>query len=174
MALSIIGFSIILIYTLYIILKCKCIPESISASIYALDENNKWLFRLIMWAVGFMIAPHLFSIVLPHTQFLVWIMIVGLLGIGCDPLDKGDKNIVHYVSAAICGVSSQALVLFNSPIFLLLWGLYVPYTLIWEYCGKNMFFAEIIMIVTIALLSFAVINYIIICFYSIWFSIPQL
>ena len=156
MALSIIGFSIILIYTLYIILKCKCIPVSISASIYTLDENNKWVFRLIMWAVGFMIAPYLFSVVLPQTQFLVFLMIVGLLGIGSDPLDEDDKNIVHYVSAAVCGVSSQALILFNCPYILLLWGLYVPYTLIWENCGKNMFFAEMIMIASIATLCFLV------------------
>lgn len=147
-----IGFSIIIFYTLYCIFKCKCIPESISASVYAFDTTNKWLFSFVMWAVGFMIAPYLFTIASEGTKFLVWWMIVGLFGIGADPLKEGSKNIVHYVSAAICGVSSQALIFFNMSQILFLWALYVPYTLVWEYSGKNMFFAEMIMIIGIMLM----------------------
>lgn len=134
-------------------IKCRCIPESISASVYALSNRNKWIFSFVMWAVGFMIAPYLFEIALPFTEFLVWLMIVGLIGIGCDPLKEGEKNTMHYVSATICGAASQTLILFNSPSILLLWGLYVPYTLVCEYSGKNMFMAEIIMIIGIMILG---------------------
>lgn len=150
--LSIIGFSIIISYIVYCIIKCRCIPESISASVYAFDTTNKWLFSFVMWAVGFMIAPYLFTIASEGTKFLVWWMIVGLFGIGADPLKEGSKNIVHYVSAAICGFSSQALILFNLPQILFLWALYVPYTLAYEYSGKNMFMAEMIMIIGIMIL----------------------
>lgn len=144
---AIIGFSAIFLYVIYSIVKCRCVPESISASVYSLDEDNKWIFSSVMLLLGGMIAPYLFEIVSDGTQFLVWLMIMGLFGIGADPLREGSKNIPHYVSAALCGLASQLVLLTNAPSILLLWGLYVPYTLIWEHSGKNMFFAEVIMIV---------------------------
>ena len=147
--ISIIGFSLVLLYVIYSIVKCGCIPESISASVYALDDEEKWVFSSVMLLLGAMIAPYLFEIVSPSSEFLVWLIIMGLFGIGVDPLKEGSKNIPHYVSAAVCGVCSQLVLLLNAPSILLLWGLYVPYTLIWEKSGKNMFFAELIMIIGI-------------------------
>lgn len=151
--LHIIGFSIIFAYIFYAMIKVRGIPTSISSSVYTFNTARKWVFTLVMWCVGFMIAPHLFVISSDSTRFLVFWMIAGMLGVGADPLDKDEKNTFHYASAIVCGISSQLLLFFNFPTALWLWALYVPYTLIWEFSGKNMFFAETIMIIGIALYS---------------------
>ena len=150
--ISIIGFIIVLLYVIYSTIKCKCIPESISASVYSLDEGKKWLFSCAMLLLGAMIAPYMFEMVPQAHEFIVWLMVMGLFGIAADPLRKNSKNIPHYIGAAVCGIASQALILLNCPSILLLWALYVPYTLVWEHSGKNMFFAELIMILGMMIL----------------------
>ena len=149
--LCIIGFIIVFGYSIYTIIKEGRIPQSISSTVYTLDEKNKWLFSFVMFCVAFMIVPQLMEISVDHSRKYVWLMIVGLLGVGADPLRDGSKNIVHYVSAALCGFASQVVILLNQPQLLLLWALYVPYTLIYECSGKNMFFAEMIMMLSIAI-----------------------
>ena len=150
--LALIGFLVIFVYTVYIIYKTKDIPVSLSCSVYDLNIKNRWIFTIVMWIVGFMISPCLFAVASESTKILAFFTIGGLIGVGVDPLVKGEKNLVHYISAIICGISSQILLFLDIPLVLLLWGLYIPYTLIWEFSGKNMFFAELIMIIQIMLM----------------------
>lgn len=99
-----------------------------------------------------MIAPRLFSITNNYYSFLVFFTLVGILGVGVDPLIKGQKNIIHYSSAIMMGISSQILVYIINPYILLSWIPYIIYTIYIEDGRKNMFFAEIVMLICLALL----------------------
>ena len=149
-----IGYLIITTYTIYVMINEKGIPESISSGVYQFSESKKWVFSLIMLCVAAMIMPQLLIVSKESTQPLAFAMCVGLMGVGADPLSKDSKNVLHYVSAAICGLSSQFLIAFNNPILLLLWAPYVIYTLVWEFSGKNMFIAELIMMLGIGIMCF--------------------
>lgn len=146
-----IGFAVMLAYTIYIIIKGRCIPQSISATVYTLDDGNKWLFTFIMFAVSFLIAPQLFQVTSSTYPILAWLTVLGLLGVGVDPLVSGERNVVHYVSAVVCGVASQAITFVLMPKALILWMPYIIFTLWKEYSGKNMFVAELVMMADLLL-----------------------
>ena len=94
-----IGFSIIFIYCITIIILKKELPNSISQTVYSLSEKWKWTFTAVMIAVAFMIMPQLMEITDLNYQFLSYFTTVGIIGVGVDPLVKGEKNIIHYISA---------------------------------------------------------------------------
>lgn len=146
-----IGFLIILLYCIIIITKDKEIPNSISQMVYSLEEKMKWTFTMVMMIVGFMIVPQLMEVINPNYEFLGFLTVLGIFGVGADPLVKGEKNIVHYVSAAIMGISSQIIVLMNMSNLMYMWIPYVMYTLYEEKSDKNMFFAEIIMLISLGI-----------------------
>ena len=143
--LCLIGFSIILIYCIAITVYNNELPNSISQIVYSLDERWKWTFSAVMVAVSFMIMPQLMEVAGDKYSFLSYLICVGIIGVGADPLVKGEKNIVHYVSAIIMGVSCQLLVYFISPWFLALWIGYIAYTLYQEDGSKNMFIGQAVM-----------------------------
>jgi len=146
-----IGFLIILLYCIIIITKDKEIPNSISQMVYSLEEKMKWTFTMVMMIVGFMIVPQLMEVINSNYEFLGFLTVLGIFGVGADPLVKGEKNIVHYVSAAIMGISSQIIVLMNMPNLMYMWIPYVMYTLYEKKSDKNMFFAEIIMLISLGI-----------------------
>lgn len=146
------GFLLLLIYCITIIIINKEIPNSISQTVYMLPNKLKWIFTIILFAITFMIAPRLFSITNNYYSFLVFFTLVGILGVGVDPLIKGQKNIIHYSSAIMMGISSQILVYIINPYILLSWIPYIIYTIYIEDGRKNMFFAEIVMLICLALL----------------------
>lgn len=115
--------------------------------VYSLDEKHKWAFTAVMFAVAFLIVPQMMTIASTiGCEFLSYLTIVGILGVGADPLVKGEKNIVHYTSAAIMGVSSQILVYLVEPYLLMLWIPYILYTLFMDDGRKNMFMGEMVML----------------------------
>ncbi len=146
------GFLIILLYCLIITIKDDEIPNSISQIVYSLDTKWKWTFTAIMWAVGFMIVPQLMEVIPSDYQFLGFLTVVGILGVGADPLKKGERNVLHYVGAALCGVCSQLVVSLLNPSLLFLWLPYVLYTLYESRSDKNMFLAEIIMLLSLGII----------------------
>ena len=79
-------------------------------------------------------------------EFLSFFVVAGILGVAVDPLVEGEKNILHYVSAMIMGISSQILVYITNPQLLLMWFPYVIYTLMTDDGRKNMFFGEMVML----------------------------
>ena len=145
-----IGFSIIFIYCITIIILKKELPNSISQTVYSLSEKWKWTFTAVMIAVAFMIMPQLMEITDLNYQFLSYFTTVGIIGVGVDPLVKGEKNIIHYISAIIMGISCQILVYFTNPLYFILWIPYILYTLYKEDGSKNMFIGEIVMLLSMA------------------------
>lgn len=147
-----IGFLIIFLYCIIISIKSKDIPNSISQIIYSLNEKWKWTFTIVMFIVGFMIAPQLIEIIQnPLYKFLGFFTVLGIFGVGADPLVKGESNIVHYLSAIIMGISSQIIVYMSMPQLLYLWIPYILYTLYESKSDKNMFLAEMVMLVSLGI-----------------------
>lgn len=65
------------------------------------------------------------------------------LFVGASPLVAKEKNTIHYVCAAVSGISSQVLVALNQPLFLLMWFLYIGYTLLAKDGSRNFFWVEV-------------------------------
>lgn len=141
-----IGFLVILLYCIAAIIYKKELPNSISQIIYDLGEKWKWTFTIVMFIVAFMITPQLIEILDTPYKFIGFMTTLGILGVGADPLVKGESNIIHYMSAIIMGVSSQIIVYITIPYLLYLWIPYIVYTLYENKADKNMFLAEIVML----------------------------
>ena len=148
--LFILGFVLLFLYLGYITWKDKRIPFSISQTVRSLDDENKWLFSVMMFIVAMLIAPQLFEVMNPFgCEHLAFMAALGLIGVGSDPLGGGDKDIMHYVSAIIMGVSSQMIVWLVSPWLMLLWLPYVIYTMYMDDGRWNMMFAEMVMMIAL-------------------------
>jgi len=142
----VLGYATLVLYLLYVFLKDAKIPSSISATVHSLGEGKWWIFTLVMFAVAFLIAPKLFTITSYfNVAFLAFMTVGGILGVGVEPLVKGEKNIIHYSSAVVMGVASQAIVYKLCPMIMLMWTPYVVYTMYAENGKCNMFFAEMVM-----------------------------
>ena len=147
-----IGFLIIFLYCIIVIIHDREIPNSISQIVYSLSEKWKWTFTIVLFIVGFMIVPQLIEVIQnPLYKFLGFFTVLGILGVGADPLVKGEHNIVHYLSAIIMGISSQIIVYMNIPQLLYLWIPYILYTLYESNADKNMFLAEIVMLISLGI-----------------------
>ena len=136
-------------------------PNSISQMVFLLKDRNKWIFAAVMVGIGLLLMPFLLERASEGTKFLAFLSIVGVIGVGVNPLlskDDGKTAIhgdaLHYVFAALCSVCSQLLVALNSPWWLSLWALYVVYTLLERKADKNVFMAEVICILTTLLFCF--------------------
>lgn len=141
-----IGFIIIFLYCAIITIKDREIPNSISQMVYSLSGKWKWTFSAVLVAVAFMIVPQLMTVAMEGYEFLSFFVVAGILGVAVDPLVEGKKNILHYVSAMIMGISSQILVYNINPQLLLMWFPYVIYTLMTDDGRKNMFLGEMVML----------------------------
>lgn len=145
----IIGFALIFLYCAIITFKDKDIPNSISQIVYSLSEKWKWTFTLVMFLICFLIAPQLMTVATKcGYDFLGFLTLGGILGVGVDPLVKGNANVIHYTSAIVMGLSSQALVYIINPYLLFGWIPYILYTMYSEDGSKNMFLSEMVMLVT--------------------------
>ena len=148
--LFILGFILLFSYIGYITWKDKKIPFSISQTVHSLDDKNKWLFSVIMFFVGMLIAPQLFIMMQPFNyEILAFMTVLGLFGVGADPLDDDEKDIIHYVSAVLMGVASQMIVWLTIPWLMILWLPYVLYTMYMDDGRWNMMFAEMVMMIAL-------------------------
>ncbi len=147
--LVIIAACIIALYTGAMIYKAKSIPDSISATVFHLSTGNKWVFTVVMYAVAFLLFPALLTVTAEKWQFLAFLMVAGILGVGASPLVCGERNGFHYFCAILSGVTSQLLVFVSMPRILLIWALYVGYTLWEKDCSKNLFFVEVFCMATV-------------------------
>ena len=152
--LYILGFLVLLLYTVYITWKDKRIPYSISSTVYSLEKKNRIVFTLVMFTTAMLITPWLFEI-MSGTDFtyLSFFVSVGLLGVGADPLVYNEKNIMHYTSAILMGVSSQLIVWMKLPWLMTLWIPYVIYTMYMDDGRWNMMFAEAVMMAALAVVG---------------------
>jgi hypothetical protein len=142
-SLVFIAMAIIVLYVGAMICAGKKIPESISQTVYVMPRTGQWVFTVVMMAVAFLLVPVLMEISAEYTQVLAFFMTGGLLGLGAAPLVVKEKNTFHYVCAAVCGIASQVLVGLNQPLCLLVWFLYIGYTLFAKDVSRNYFWAEV-------------------------------
>ncbi|MBR6128996.1 MAG: hypothetical protein IKQ07_05115 [Bacteroidaceae bacterium] len=124
------------------------IPESISQTVYLMPRKCQWVFTIVMMSVGFLLVPVLMEISTERTQVFAFLMTGGILGVGASPLVAKERNIFHYVCAAVSGIASQVLVALNQPLCLLAWFLYVGYTLFAKDVSRHFFWAEVMCMLT--------------------------
>lgn len=133
----------IFLYVVAMIYTGKTIPESVSSTVFLLPRSGQWIFTCVLWAVGFLLVPLLMEKVSDSTRFIAFFMVAGVLFVGAMPLLANEKNTVHYICAAVAGVSSQALVALNQPLLLLTWFPYIGYTLVAKDVSRNFFWVEV-------------------------------
>ena len=116
---------ILLVYTLILCKKIGGVPPSLSASVFALQENRRWIWTAVLYGVCFLcLMPWPWSYldkVSENPQFLAFIAIAALAFVGAAPLVKDKADItykVHCVSAVICAVCSQLVLAFNGAVSL--------------------------------------------------------
>ena len=148
-SLVFIAMTVIALYVVVMIYTGKKIPESISKTVFLLPRKGQWAFTIVMWVVGFLLMPVLMEKVSEQTQFIAFLMISGICFVGASPLVLKEKNTIHYVCAAVAGIASQLLVALNQPLLLLLWFLYIGYTLLAKDGSKNLFWVEVSCMLTV-------------------------
>ena len=134
-------------YLTYAIIKSKGIPDSISATAYAI--KHKKTFTAAMTGVAGLMLPELLTDSSDNTQFLALLSVVGLIMVGLTPDYKNkEQGKVHYTGAFLAAGASQLMLALNDPVALLGWGLYPPLLMLSK--GKNYaFWAEIICLLNI-------------------------
>lgn len=141
--LVIIALIVISAYVVAMSVVMREIPVSISSTVYGLGKKGQWVFTIVMWIVGFSIVPTLMEKSSDTTRFLAFFSIAGILFVGAAPLVAKEKNTLHYVCAAVAGIASQLLVALNQPLLLLIWFLYIGYTLAAKDGSRNFFWVEV-------------------------------
>lgn len=124
---------ILLGYTISLCIKGGCIPNSLSASVFNLQIDKRWIWTVVLYSVCFLvlypvdILPYSVSILdkaSENTRFLIFIAVAALAFVGAAPLVKDKTDLaykVHCVSAVVSAVTSQIFLGFNNWIILLLW-----------------------------------------------------
>ena len=153
-SLVVIALIVIALYTGAMIYSGRGIPESISQTVFLLPRKGQWVFTVVMWVVGFLLMPVLLEKVSEQTQFIAFLTISGVCFVGASPLVLKEKNTIHYVCAAVAGIASQLLVALNQPLLLLIWFLYIGYTLLAKDGSKNLFWVEVLCMLNIFVLCF--------------------
>ena len=104
------------------------IPPSLSASVFNISTNKRWIWTVVLFTVCILVVPTYIEKTGINTQFLSFLSIGGLIFVGAAPLVKfSDDKMqfkVHKVGAITCAACSQLVLVFNCPLLLLLW---IPY-----------------------------------------------
>ena len=142
----VIAIIILLVYTVALCIKGGGVPPSLSASVFDLPKNKRWIWTVTLYAVVFLclvpfdFLPNSVSYldkVSESTKFLAFIALAALAFVGAAPLvtDKTDMAYkVHCVAAIICAVCSQLVLVFNQPWLLLCW---VPFSAAFVWITKD-------------------------------------
>ena len=104
-ALTAIAASIAGVYLIYAIIKSTGIPDSISATAYAI--KHKRTFTAVMSAVAGLMLPELLKDSTDSTQWLAFCAIVGLIMVGLTPdYHTEEQGKMHYIGAFLAAVCS--------------------------------------------------------------------
>lgn len=135
------------VYLIYAIIKSKGIPDSISATAYAI--KHKKTFTAAMMGVSALMLPELLDNSADNTKFLAFLSVIGLMMVGLTPdYRTKEQGKLHYIGAFLAAAGSQLMLALNDPIALLGWGFYPILLLLQK--GKNYaFWAEIICLLNI-------------------------
>ena len=128
------------------------ILPSLSASVFNIPINKRWIWTVVLFAVCFLCVPTYIEKTYENTQFLVFLAIAGLAFVGAAPLVKfSDDEMqfrVHETGAIVCAACSQLVLVFNYPWFLLSWIPFIIYGFVkdWKtwrtivFCGEMVCF----------------------------------
>ena len=145
-----IAIIILLVYTLVMIKIGGSIPPSLSASVFNLPTNKRWIWTVVLFAVCFLCVPTYIEKTSENTQFLAFLAIAGLAFVGAAPLIKfSDDKMqfrVHEVGAIVCAACSQILLVFNCSWLLLLWIPFIIYGFVkgWKTWKTMIFWGEMV------------------------------
>ena len=128
---------ILLGYTIAMCIKGGGVPSSLSASVFSLPKNKRWVWTVVICAVCFLAVPTYIEKTGENTQFLAFIAIAALAFVGAAPLVKSHKELaykVHCWAAVVCALCSQLVLVFNQPWLLLCW---VPFAAAFVWFTKD-------------------------------------
>ena len=114
------------IMTAYVVFVCawaRCIPNSMSQSVFLLPSWGRTLWTVAIAVVAFLTVPSFIDHTPDDFKFLAFLSCAALAFVAVTPL-TGAKEMsynVHMISAYACGVLSQLAVAITCPWFLLLW-----------------------------------------------------
>lgn len=132
-----IAILILLIYTITLIKIGGQVPPSLSASVFNIPTNKRWIWTIVILAVCFLCVSTYIEKTSENTKFFAFLAIAGLAFVGAAPLIKfSDDELqfrVHEVDAIICAACSQLVLVFNYPWFLLSWIPFIIYGFIKDY-----------------------------------------
>ena len=116
-------------YTAAVCVKCKGVPYSISETFYRL-EHKLW-FGATMFLTAGLLMPAILEVTPESYQFTAFLACVGMIMTGIAPnFREGIERPIHIVGAILCLVFSQVWVGLTCPWFLLVWIVYVIYTVV--------------------------------------------
>lgn len=161
MILVLLSFLIIAIYTGVMIQREKEIPYSISATYYSL--RNKFWFGTCMISASLLLLPSALDVSTEDSQFLVFLLVVGMAVLGVSPNFKTEQKTPHVIGACMSLIFSQIWVGCNAWYWLLLWAVFIVYVIVsmkknWNgnfivsfINRKPMFWVEIVSLLTVYL-----------------------
>ena len=116
-------------YTAAVCVKCKGVPYSISETFYKLD--HKLWFGATMWLTAGLLMPAILEVTPESYQFTAFLACAGMMLVGVAPnFREGVERPIHVAGAILCLVFSQVWVALTCPWFLLVWIVYVIYTVV--------------------------------------------
>lgn len=114
-------------YTAAVCVKCKGVPYSISETFYKLD--HKLWFGATMFLTAGLLMPAILEMTPESYQFTAFLACAGMMLVGAAPnFREGIERPIHIAGAILCLVFSQVWVALTCPWFLLVWIVYVIYT----------------------------------------------
>lgn len=114
-------------YTAAVCIKFGGVPASISDTFYKL-EHKVW-FGATMWLTAGLLMPAILEVTPDSCQFTAFLACLGMLLIGIAPnFKEGIDRPVHITGAILCILFSQMWVWFMCPWMLLVWVVYLSYT----------------------------------------------
>lgn len=126
------------------------IPPSLSASVFNIPTNKRWIWTVVIFTVCILVVPTYIEKTDINTQFLSFLSIGGLGFVGAAPLVKfSDDKMqfkVHEIGAIICAICSQLVLIFNYPILLGSWIIFIIPTIIigWKNWRTKIFWGEMV------------------------------
>ena len=159
--LVLVSLLLITAYTAVICVKCKGVPNSISATFYKL--NHKLWFGATMFLAAGLLMPAILEVTPESYQFTAFLTCTGMFLVGAAPnFREGLDGTVHTIGAVLCVLFSQIWVMLMCPWILFAWLAYLIPTLMvtwknYRKCGdtrsafmltRPMFWIEIVALAT--------------------------
>lgn len=127
--IMLISLFLVAAYTTAVCIKGHGVPSSISATFYALD--HKLWFGATMWLTAGLLMPAILEMTPESYQFTAFLACAGMMLVGAAPnFREGIERSIHVAGAILCLVFSQVWVALTCPWFLLVWIVYVIYTVV--------------------------------------------